>query len=356
MIIKNAVIALNCDHQFLKRSETSESLRSWKTPAQPRDSSALSNKNLLSDTLKVSPSAQALQADAQELDLDATPDAHDGAKVLIIKEMVRRLTGQTFKVFSVNDLKVPGDQVDIAQPPFTVSTAPPTAQQAPSVGFGLVYEKKQVYQESESSHFSAQGTFETQDGQSIAFAVDLKMSREFTKVSSLTITAGDPERKVDPLVINFAGNAADLSAQRFAFDIDANGTTEQIAMLKSGSGYLALDKNGDGTINNGSELFGPHSGNGFAELAQYDSDKNGFIDEADPIYDRLRIWQRHEDGSQQLLALGDKQIGAIYLGHATTPFQLKTSENNSLGEVTDSGVYIKADGSVGTIQQLNLSV
>ncbi len=49
MIIKNAVIALNCDHQFLKRSETSESLRSWKTPAQPRDSSALSNKNLLSD-------------------------------------------------------------------------------------------------------------------------------------------------------------------------------------------------------------------------------------------------------------------------------------------------------------------
>jgi hypothetical protein len=56
-----------------------------------------------------------------------------------------------------------------------------------------------------------------------------------------------------------------------------------------------------------------------------------------------------------LIALGDKNIGAIYLGHATTPFQLRTADNKSLGEVTDTGVYLAEDGKVGTIQQINLS-
>ena len=204
--------------------------------------------------------------------------------------------------------------------------------------------------------FSATGSIETQDGKSIAFSVSLNMSREFRMETNLSFRAGDPEKKVDPLVINFDGNAAELSQTRFAFDIDANGTTEQIATLKPGSGFLALDNNQDGVINNGSELFGPNSGNGFAELAKYDSDSNGFIDEADPIYDRLRIWQRHEDGSQQLIALGDKNIGAIYLGHATTPFQLRTADNRSLGEITDTGVYLTENGKTGTIQQINFSV
>jgi hypothetical protein len=91
-------------------------------------------------------------------------------------------------------------------------------------------------------------------------------------------------------------------------------------------------------------------------LAQHNSDGNGFIDEADPIYSKLRIWQRHEDGSEQLMALGDKNVGAIYLGHVSTPFQLRTDENKSLGEITDTGIYLTEDGRTGTIQQIDFSV
>ncbi|WP_198159248.1 hypothetical protein [Methylomonas lenta] len=141
------------------------------------------------------------------------------------------------------------------------------------------------------------------------------------------------------------------------FDIDANGSLEKIATLKSNSGMLALDKNQDGKINHGSELFGPISGNGFAELANYDEDNNPFIDEADSIYKQLRIWQRHADGSQQLLALGEKNIDAIFLGHITSPFQLKAEENNrSLGEVASSGIYLNGNGQVGSVQQINFTV
>jgi hypothetical protein len=341
MIIKNSAIQLNSQHQFLKSYQESESLRAWKTEVQPP-----------ADSLSLSESAQTLKTEKQSLDLSGSLDANESVKFLIVKRMVKQITGHDFKLFSPAALAANTD-ADLSN--VDIEATPPPANQQPSAGFGLVYEHHTVYQESESASFSAAGTIETQDGKSIDFSVKLNLSREFRLETNLTITAGDPEKKVDPLVINFDGNAAELSQTRFEFDLDANGTTEQIATLRPGSGYLALDKNQDGVVNNGSELFGPNSGNGFSELTKYDNDNNGFIDEADPIYNSLRIWQRHEDGSQQLIALGDKNIGAIYLGHATTPFQLRTADNKSLGEVTDTGVYLTEDGKVGTIQQINLS-
>ncbi|MDD2761116.1 MAG: hypothetical protein PHH11_12585, partial [Methylomonas sp.] len=94
---------------------------------------------------------------------------------------------------------------------------------------------------------------------------------------------------------------------------------------------------------------------GFTELAAYDEDNNQFIDEADPIYQQLRIWLRQPDGSEQLVALGEKNVGAIYLGHVSTPFQLKAEDNKSLGEIASSGVYLTEQGGVGTVQQINFT-
>jgi len=349
MIIKSSAIQLNSQHQFLKSFQESESLRVWTTPVQSR----ANTKGQQGDTVSLSDFAKTLKTDTQSLDVSNSLDANQSVQLLIVKHLVKSITGRDFKLFSPTELTTStGNESTNIE--ITI-TPPPPANQPPSAGFGLVYEHHAAYQESESTSFSATGSIKTQDGKSIDFSVQLNMSREFSLETNLSITAGDPEKKVDPLVINFDGNAAELSQTRFAFDIDANGTPEQIATLKPGGGFLALDKNKDGVINNGSELFGPNSGNGFAELAKYDSDNNGFIDQSDPIYNSLRIWQRHEDGSQQLIALGDKNIGAIYLGHATTPFQLRTADNKSLGEVTDTGVYLTEGGKTGTIQQINLS-
>lgn len=89
----------------------------------------------------------------------------------------------------------------------------------------------------------------------------------------------------------------------------------------------------DKKINNGTELFGPATGDGFEELAGYDSDGNNWIDDNDPIYDKLRIWMKTADGQDQLFALGEKGAGAIYLNHITTPFAVKDSNNELLGQV-----------------------
>ncbi|MGZ8181485.1 MAG: hypothetical protein ACXWT1_05970 [Methylobacter sp.] len=357
MIIKSSDIQLNSQHHFLKKSQESESLRFWKTQEQPANRNETSPKGSLTDAVSLSEAAQTLKPEKQSLDLSEAPDSKHGVMMLIIRQMVRELTGKEFKLFSPDELTANADNATATDAKnVEISTTPPPARQPPSAGFGLVYEHHSSYQESESSSFSATGSIKTQDGKSIEFSVQLNMSRDFRLETNTTITAGDPEKKVDPLVINFDGNAAELSQTHFEFDIDANGTSEQIAVLRPGSGMLALDKNKDGVINDGSELFGPNSGSGFSELAKYDADNNNFIDEADPIYDSLRIWQRHEDGSQQLIALGDKNVGAIYLGHATTPFQLRTADNQSLGEVTDTGVYLTEDGKTGTVQQINFSV
>jgi hypothetical protein len=139
------------------------------------------------------------------------------------------------------------------------------------------------------------------------------------------------------------------------FDLNSDGTPEAVPWLQSGSGFLALDENQDGLINNGRELFGPRSGNGFAELAQYDQDGSGWIDENDPIFSRLRVWTKDPDGPETLQTLADLRIGAILLGSTDSPFQLTNYANESLGEVVRSGLYLKEDGSVGFAQQINLT-
>lgn len=221
-------------------------------------------------------------------------------------------------------------------------------------GFGMIYDLHESYYEHESMTFSASGSISTKDGRKIDFSVDLRMTREFYSEQHVQLRAGEALK--DPLSINFTGTAAELTQNRFSFDVDADGRNEQISFLKPGSGFLALDRNGDGKINDGRELFGALTGDGFAELARFDTDGNHFIDENDSIYDGLRIWQKDGRGADHLLALGKAGIGAIFLGSAVSPFDLRDEQNNLMGKVRSSGVFIRENGSAGTIQQVDLTV
>lgn len=124
----------------------------------------------------------------------------------------------------------------------------------------------------------------------------------------------------------------------------------------AGSGFLALDHNQDGVINDGSELFGPTSGNGFAELAAYDSDNNGWLDENDPVFNDLRLWVMGEGGTSYLATLASRGIGALLLNSADTEFSLTDSNNATLGQIRDTSIFVRENGSVGTIQEVDLAV
>jgi len=161
---------------------------------------------------------------------------------------------------------------------------------------------------------------------------------------------------VDPLVINLNTNIASLSDQKFEFDIDNDGILDTISSLNEGSGYLALDKNADGVINDGTELFGTDSGDGFKDLAAYDADGNGWIDEADPIFEKLLIWTKDECGQDKLYHLTEKGVGAICLSNASTDFSLKSVKDNATnGAIRSTGIFLYENGTAGTLQHLDIA-
>ncbi|MGE5582226.1 MAG: hypothetical protein ACM3X9_06780 [Bacillota bacterium] len=236
--------------------------------------------------------------------------------------------------------------------PFSVSL---DQTRAGRVGSSLraAIKENNFYQENEVLSFQAGGIFKTVDGKVVNFEISLNLEREFAAVNGVNLQTGRP---IDPLIINYDGPAASLTATKFSFDIDSNGQAEQLSFVNQGSGLLTLDLNNDGTVNNGTELFGAKSGNGFKELAAYDSDLNGWIDENDPIYNKLRIWTKDDSGKDQLFALGQKGVGAIYLGSVEAPFSYKNQFNITQGENRRAGLFAREDGQVGTIQQADLIV
>lgn len=217
------------------------------------------------------------------------------------------------------------------------------------------FTSESYYQETENVLFKSKGKVTTADGREITFNVDVGMSRSFQEYYREEYNIAEFQRVCDPLVINFGGNVANLSDQKFFFDIDADGKEDEISELTEGSGYLALDKNNDGRINDGSELFGPQSGDGFADLAEYDEDGNGWIDENDSVWNKLKIWCRNEKGENELYTLAEKGLGTICLQKVATDFSLKNAKNQDKGFIRSTGIFLYENGNAGTIQHLDLA-
>jgi len=68
---------------------------------------------------------------------------------------------------------------------------------------------------------------------------------------------------------------------------------------------------------------------------------------------RLRIWSRDADGTERLVALAQRDVGAIYLGHVATPMTLDSGDEEG-GELRDTGLYLRESGAAGTVQQIDL--
>lgn len=359
MIIESSSITMRSEHRKQERYERSESLTMWVGNPPNAGNGNRGNGSALTiqeDFLQISEEARTALTEEiiskykpiepKEIEV---PDIHK-QKMLILQTLLEALSGKKLRFF-YSDIKLTKEEgnLDVS------NLQGQTAEQPQRHGWGIAYDFSETYIETERMSFSSNGFIRTADGKEISFSVELTMNRMFAQHHSISFRAGDAV-VVDPLVINFNGNAAGLSEQKFFFDLTMDGNLNEISFLKPGSGFLALDLNGDGRINDGSELFGPRTGNGFEELAKYDSDGNGWIDANDPIYESLKIWTKDENGNDQLFSLGEKGVGAIYLGNLTTPFSIKGDQNQLHGQVSRTGVYVNKNGAVGTIQQVDLAI
>ncbi len=121
------------------------------------------------------------------------------------------------------------------------------------------------------------------------------------------------ECQYSPIIVDLAGNGIELTSapDGVSFDLNADGNQEQIGWTSrlSDDGFLVLDRNGDGAIGDGTELFGgttpqppSEQRNGFLALAVFDAvsgggNADGYIDGRDPIFVSLRVWiDRDHDG------------------------------------------------------------
>lgn len=320
-------------------------------------------------TVVLSSQGQALAAaERAETDADAAGNAGDAAADAIeaaaeearkdprnqlLIALVEYLTGRRIRLIDGRDFAAPAQREGSAQP---VDHPPPeSSSRPPAAGFSLQYERHHRIEEYEATRFSAQGLIRTADGQVFRFALELDMERVYRQESHVAIRIGEAERK-DPLVINLSGSAAQLRDQRFDFDLDADGELDALPTLARGSGYLVFDRNGDGKVEDGSELFGAISGDGYADLSALDEDGNGWIDAADAVSEQLYLWRPESGGDAKLITLAEAGVAALSTSRIATPFALRGEGNADLGAVRSTGLYLSTARTVGTTQQIDLSV
>ncbi len=362
MIVSDSNIQLAAQHRETREKSEFERLEVFTTDGQGQ---VLSMSIQQQDKISLSEEAQSLSEKAQRLSEEARsiPLTRDPAPVrdafnfdneLSLDIRTQAMKGVIEGLFGL-EIKL-GNGQRLAMEP-----ASSTALQADILGTplaepqaGMRYQAFSYYQEAESLEFQAKGAITLADGRQLDINLEMIMQRDFVSSESLTIEAG--AKLKDPLVVNFASSSAQLTEQKYDFDLDADGKKDNISFAGPGSGLLMLDSNLNGRADNGNELFGARTGNGFSELAQYDDDKNGFIDEGDAVYSQLKLWVKSPEGQDQYFSLAEKDVGAIYLGAIDTQFSFKDSQNTQQGQLRSTSLYLNEQGGSGTVQQVDLVV
>ena len=163
----------------------------------------------------------------------------------------------------------------------------------------------------------------------------------------------------DPLALDLDGDGIETVGERpdgtsVLFDHDGDGIATGTGWLQPDDGWLALDLNGNGTIDNGTELFGAdtflkngtRAPDGFTALREQDANGDGFINASDAVFANLRIWRDlNQDGisqTEELTTLTDNGITSIGVTATTNHADLGNGNVQ-----TAAGTFTRSDGTIG---------
>ncbi|WP_261747853.1 calcium-binding protein [Pseudomonas citronellolis] len=164
-------------------------------------------------------------------------------------------------------------------------------------------------------------------------------------------------QRIDPLALDLDGDGLETLSigSGVKFDFDGDGIKTGTGWVDRDDGFLVWDRNGNGQIDNGGELFGvdfiksdgKKATDGFDALRDLDSNNDGVFDAKDEQFDNLRIWQDlNQDGiaqANELKSLAEHNIVAINLDSS------KSSQNSNDNIISAIGSFIRDDGSTGEV-------
>jgi len=168
----------------------------------------------------------------------------------------------------------------------------------------------------------------------------------------------------DPLALDLDGDGIETigisTTSHVMFDSDGDGVKTAIGWIKGDDGLLVLDRNGNGTIDNGNELFGDQTvvngakaTSGFNALSSEDTNGDGKFDTNDTNFANVRVWRDMDsDGVSddgELFTLNELGIASINLSSSSE------STTNNTNTITATSTFTKADGTTGTITNLNFT-
>ncbi len=178
--------------------------------------------------------------------------------------------------------------------------------------------------------------------------VQLEFRFSFEMSLEVSVTQGEVQQG-DPLVLDLDGDGIELTRYTAGarFDLMGNAQSVRTALVTGGDAFLAIDRDGDGRITNGRELFGEQNGatNGFEELRKLDSNGDGVIDRLDRDFDKLLLWRDNGNGISEpgeLLTLGQAGIASISLGYQNV--DQAASGGNRIAQIA---AFTFTDGRVG---------
>jgi hypothetical protein len=206
----------------------------------------------------------------------------------------------------------------------------------------------QTQKESSSLELGFSGKVKTSEGKELEFSLSLSWHEEFSQ--RIDLISGQIMQ--DPLIISFDGMPPVL-AEQFDFALTTN--AQKLNYLSQNAAYLARDTNQNNLIDDGSELFGPKSGDGFAELANFDDDENGWIDSNDTIFKQLHLWKPNEEGGI-VVNLEEIGIGAISLQSIETNFTSKKDINTPIANYKEASVVLGEDGNAYSLLSVDIAV
>lgn len=201
-----------------------------------------------------------------------------------------------------------------------------------------------------SANASETGQTQSQNGQSKAQSLTIQLEFEFeVKFSASVQVKTDGVQQSDPVMFDLDGDGFELTNYRDGakFDILGNGQKASTAFVTGGDAFLAIDRNGNGLIDSGKELFGDQNGarNGYEELAKLDTNGDGVINAKDKAFDQLKLFRDNGNGiteEGELISLAEAGIKEISLRYRDVSQVI--AGGNRLAQVAS---YRRMDGSLG---------